>query len=484
MNEIGKETEGKKIHPADLLFAGMLAFLGGVFVASASGFFQFAGMFSAALWLFLNLRRNRSLRTIFVFLIFLFVGAFYYHFYLNFKESGRIVTYNARVTATGVVAGEPFIRDENQFAPIRLEPPNAGTITALLPRQSEIAYGDLLELTGTIIPPSEGRAGDDPVTFFPETKVIDHHRGNRIKEALIDIKLSFVGIARKLLPKDQGALLSGILFGYRGDFREEFRSAMAESGTTHLVALSGYNIAIVALAIGSLARRFLRRRQAFIMTTLAIVLFVLMTGAESSVVRAAIMGFLALLAQESGRRYNLRNAITLAAAIMVLFDPTILRADIGFQLSFASLLGIVYLSPALLRLWTRGEPKNTGFLDWRGNAATTSAAQLAVLPLLVRYFGEFSATALAANILILSVVPITMLLGFILMLIGALSYTLGLMFAQAVNVLLSYETAVIHLFSNLSIQTGTMFRSEIFVMIYYIALLFVAVRFNLGRAKR
>lgn len=483
MNESAKETPPRRIHPADLLFAGTLAFLIGVFIASSSGFFRFAGVIAGAFWLFSHFGRNRSLWVIFVFFAFLFLGAFYYHFYLNLKASGEIITYNEPGRFRGVVAGEPFVRDENQFVSFRLEAPNAGTITALLPRRSEIAYGDLLELRGTIVPRSEERSGENPISFFPEIIVLDHHRGSRIKEALIDTKLSFIGVARRLLPKDQGALLSGILFGYRGDFREEFRTAMAKSGTTHLVALSGYNIAIVALAIGSLTRRFLRRRQAFIMTTLAIVLFVLMTGAESSVVRAAIMGFLALLAQESGRRYNLRNAITLAAGVMAIFDPTILTSDVGFQLSFASLLGIVYLSPAMLQLWTRGNLKNTGFLDWRGNAATTSAAQLTVLPLLVRYFNEFSLTALAANILILSVIPITMLLGFIVLIIGALSYTLGFMFAHAVHILLSYETAVIYLFSKFSLTTGAMFRSEIFVIIYYIALMLVALRFNRSRAK-
>jgi len=109
-----------------------------------------------------------------------------------------------------------------------------------------------------------------------------------------------------------------------------------------------------------------------------------MAGAEASVVRAAIMGFLVLLAKEAGRMYSFRNAVTFAAAGMAVFDPTILVFDIGFQLSFVSLLGITHLEPALKRFF--GE--RGSFLGWRENALTTLSAQLAVAPILIQNFGS------------------------------------------------------------------------------------------------
>ena len=108
---------------------------------------------------------------------------------------------------------------------------------------------------------------------------------------------------------------------------------MSQSGTTHLVALSGYNITVIAIAVSTLLSYFLRRRIVFWLSILTIIAFVLMTGAEASVVRAAIMGGIILLAKQIGRIHSMRNAIVFAALLMVLFNPKILRFDIGFQLS-------------------------------------------------------------------------------------------------------------------------------------------------------
>ncbi len=254
---------------------------------------------------------------------------------------------------------------------------------------------------------------------------------------------------------------------------------MAASGTTHLVALSGYNIAIVVLLVAHALSRFFSRRATFYATALIILLFVLMVGAEASVVRAAIMGFLVLLARESGRIYSFRNALTLAAFLMVLFDPSVLVFNLGFQLSFLSLLGIVYLEPALRFLFQRnyrhGKPVQESFLAWRENASTTLAAQLAVLPLLVQAFNQASLSALFANVLILSVVPATMMAGFILGAVSLFSGALGYLLAFFVNILLLYQIWAIDLFARVRIPIHNIFGGFIGVALYYIILIGIII---------
>ncbi|MEK7077215.1 MAG: ComEC/Rec2 family competence protein, partial [Patescibacteria group bacterium] len=276
------------------------------------------------------------------------------------------------------------------------------------------------------------------------------------------------------------ALLAGLTFGSRSDFSKEFKEKMSQSGTTHLVALSGYNISVLVLTAALFFRYFLRRRAAFYVTVLVIILFVLMVGGEASVVRAALMGFLALLAKEAGRIYSFRNAITLAAAGMVLFDPTILRFNIGFQLSFLALLGIVYLEPALRELFRRlrsqkkDEARRESFLNWRENALTTLSAQLAVAPLIIENFSEISLTSLLANILILVLVPFTMALGFLIGAVGFVAPYLAVIVGWLANVLLAYEIGVINIFSYLRIPvTGA--GSWILFALYYAALLGVII---------
>ena len=107
--------------------------------------------------------------------------------------------------------------------------------------------------------------------------------------------------------------MAGITLGERAEFSKEFKEAMSKSGTTHLVALSGYNITILVLAVAYVLNFFASRRLVFWLTLLIIIGFVAMTGAEASVVRAAIMGGIVLLAKRANRLYSFRNAIVIAA---------------------------------------------------------------------------------------------------------------------------------------------------------------------------
>ncbi len=338
-------------------------------------------------------------------------------------------------------------------------------ITSRIP---EFAYGDRLALVGKIEPAQSAVA--DPTIFLPSITLLGLHAGNRTKEYLFDFKHLLIGQFKRFLSQQASALLAGITLGARSDFSAEFKNQMALSGTTHIVALSGYNITILVVAVAAVFGKWFSRRKTFGITTILIILFVLMAGAEASAVRAAIMGFLALLAREVGRIYSFRNAVAFAAAGMVFINPTILAFDIGFQLSFMSLLGIVYAAPAIKNAFHM-RAEEGGWFDWRGNLTTTLGAQFAVMPLLLNSFGQFSLTSFAANILILEFMPLTMLLGFLLAGVGLFFHSLALLLAWAVYPILAYEIWVIQLFSvvRLSVlNTTSSWAALIFFYIFFI----------------
>ena len=130
---------------------------------------------------------------------------------------------------------------------------------------------------------------------------------------------------------------------------------------------------------------------------------------------------------------------------MLLLDPNLLIFDVGFQLSFTALLGIVYIEP-LLKKYSRLK-LDPGFLSWRDNLRQTTAAQLAVAPIVLVVFGTLSPFSLAANVLILEFIPITMLFGFITALAGLVSFNLSLILSLPTSALLAYETFIIYFFS-------------------------------------
>ncbi len=337
-----------------------------------------------------------------------------------------------------------------QSAVLALEAPYHGNVQLALQRYPELAYGDRVEVRGTaeIL---EGRAASIArknsvmgIVRFPRISMLEHNKGSSIIAFLFNAKDRATMIFRKLLPSDHASLVAGITLGNREYFDSALEEAMRRSGTTHLVALSGYNIMVVSWVVNALFERLIARRMAFWASTAAIILFVVMTGGQASVVRAALMGIVALLASHVERLYSFRNAAAIAAAGMVAANPYILVFDVGFQLSFAALLGIVYVAPAIKKLLNI---QDGGVFNWKENLVLTCGAQVAALPLLLFYFGQFSFTSVAANILITLAVPWTMGLGFIAISVGFVSMFVATIIAFPLYMLLSYELLLIRFFS-------------------------------------
>jgi len=345
-------------------------------------------------------------------------------------------------------------------------------------RYPEYSYGDRVTLSGVLQPVAaeNGYYAKERISGtmrFPVILLVAHDQGIPIFRALFAIRKSVITSFQKALPPEQATFLSGLTLGRSVGFSKEFSQKLKDTGTTHLVALSGYNVSIIAIGITALFSFWFSRRRAFIISVLAIIGFVLMTGAESSVVRAAIMAIIVLIAERAGRLYLMRNAIVAAAFVMTLLNPEVLTFDIGFQLSFLALLGIVYLKPALA-FWLN-IPNAPGFLQWRKNLWTTIAAQLAVLPVLLLHFGFFAPIALVTNILILVFIPATMMLGFCVFLASLFSSVLALIVALPARLLLAYELGVINFFSNFPMRFSVATFSLAIVLIYYgILILFIA----------
>jgi competence protein ComEC len=460
---------------ADIVFGGALAFLAGIaaaslnlptvtfIVAAAIGGFTISYLVS----------KFKYWKFIILLLFLFFAGAFYYHLYLNIQRRGENIPYNKVVAFLATITNEPKIYDKYQSLEVELAAPLRGDVSILTSPLKNYKYGDVLRVEGEIEPAQS--AADKPTAAFPKTiAVVAEHRGFWLKEKLLDLKNYLLAQFQKSLPHDEAALMGGLTFGSRANFSEEFKNQMKLSGTTHLVALSGYNIGILVFAVAYAFGYFLPRRKTFYITLAVIFLFVLMVGAEASVVRAAIMGFLALLAKEGGRIYSPRNAIVVTALVMTLIQPTVLVFNVGFQLSFLSLLGIVYLHPALKKLLRIDEKNNS---ELKEIAIMTASAQFSVMPLIISVFGQFSLTAIVANTLILEFTPLTMFLGFLLAALSSIYFYLGFAVSKLAEVLLLYEICIIKFFAALSIPLPLPFGNQLFTVLYYLFIITIIYNF-------
>ena len=201
-----------------------------------------------------------------------------------------------------------------------------------------------------------------------------------------------------------------------------------------------------------------------------IVLFVAMTGLQSSAIRAGIMATIALIARSNGRQYAAFRALMLAAGVMILYDPKYLVYDVSFQLSFLATLGILFLTPLLSKAMHKVPEKVLYAIPLRETIATTLGAQLSVLPFILYKMGTLSLIALPANMLVLPAIPISMGLGAIVGFLGMLSTALSVPFAYATHLLLQYLIRTITFLAHVPFASVTVPQFPLWICIWLYAL--------------
>jgi competence protein ComEC len=241
--------------------------------------------------------------------------------------------------------------------------------------------------------------------------------------------------------------MGGLILGEKAQFSEALRQSFVNTGTIHVVALSGYNVTIVAEWIMKLFSQisFIPKNFGIGIGILTIILFIIMTGGSSTAVRAGIMAALALIARATGRSYDVARALTLAAVFMILLNPFILVYDVSFQLSMLATVAVIFLAPRIEKyfMWI------TEKFELRDIITVTCAAYIFVFPFILYKMGNFSLVALPANALILPFIPFTMMLGFITGLVGLIWYVLAVPIGYISYLFLHYELGVVSFFSNL-----------------------------------
>lgn len=247
---------------------------------------------------------------------------------------------------------------------------------------------------------------------------------------------------RESLPEPQASLLLGMMLGVKGGFPSSFYEALRVSGTLHVVVVSGYNITVLINALGR-GLIFLPLKVRFFAIALGIFLFVSLVGPEAPVIRAAIMGSIALLATVLGRQKDALRAFLVAAIIMLILNPSWLL-NLSFQLSFLATLGLIIFVPIIDRFTPgRGAPL-------REDLVTTLAAQILVWPLIAYTFGQVSLLSPIANTLVLWTVPISTVLGLVTTALAIFVKQIGYLIMLPINILLTYFVQVVGWFSSLN----------------------------------
>jgi len=354
----------------------------------------------------------------------------------------------------------------------------------------EYYYGDKLEISGKIMEPAQFEDFDYrqylakdkiySVIYYPQITLLAQNQANWFYQIIFNFKDKLRGVIEKTLLPPQSSVLRAIFLGDKWGLSNELKEKLNISGTRHIVAISGMHMIIMSQILLFLALGLgLWRGQAFYFVLFFLILYIIMIGAPASAVRAGIMAGLLLLAQKIGRLRSADRAVVFAATAMLAVNPLLLKADVGFQLSFMACLSIIYLKPIL-------DDKTISWPNpWRLKdiLTMTLAAQLGTLPILIFHFGRLSLISPLANLLIVPLLPVIMISGIVLSFAGLIWLALAKIIALPVWFLLSYLVKVVDYLSYFPLAAIEFRNASLIILIgYYVILIFFIWRINHGQS--
>ena len=491
-----------------------LSFIAGIMIASLLAFSAnlWLAMMLALLFIVILFRLLSSTFRLPSFILhpFIFIlpisflcGAWWYQFRQPAIDAFHIAFYNDRdyeILVTGTLAEPPDYRDTYTNLHIKVEAvdsgsgdlPAYGAVLVRVPTLVKYEYGERVRVRGDLKTPPEdeefsyrdylAREGIHSYMSIADVTVLPGNGGNLFFVQVYKLKDKLLEHTYRLYHDPEASLMAGILLGVDTGLTRDLQNAFKNTGTSHIIAISGFNIAIIAGIFFSIFKNMFGERLGAAFAILGIIFYTLLVGADAAVVRAAFMGSISLLARQLGRRNDGMNALALVALIMTIFNPLVIW-DVGFQLSFFATLGLIlyaepfsnFTSTLISKISKQDTSMFTRIIN--DNVVLTFAAQLTTIPIMAYHFKRISLISFIANPFILPVQPAVMVAGGLAVFTSLVIFPLGQLIAWVAWPFASYTIRIVELFDRVpyaSIYLGD--SSFWMVLAFYIALL--SVTFN------
>jgi competence protein ComEC len=440
----------------------------------------------------------------------LFGGAARYKYTQPRIDPFQVAWYNDRdydILVTGTLAEPPDERDNYTNLKLQVESVDtgldsplaaSGLLLARVPPDEHYRYGERLRLRGKLLTPPENEefsfrdylARYGVHAYMPLAAVtrLPGDEGNPVLARVYAFKERALADLYEIFPDPEASLMAGILLGVDNGIPADLQQAFKNTGTAHIIAISGFNIAIIAGIFVLLFSQLFGRRWGAVAAIAGIILYTILVGASPSVVRAAVMGTLSIFALQIGRRQAGLNTLGFVAALMALWNPLLLW-DIGFQLPFAATLGLILFSGPLenlaVRLTSRYLPAEKAKKVVAPLAEfflLTLAAQVTTFPIMAYHFGQVSFISLVANPFVLPVQPALMVTGGLALLASIVSLPLGKLLGLVALPFPAYTIRAVEWFNGF--PHGVLVLGDLsmfWVVLFYVALF--GIFFNWDKLK-
>jgi len=474
---------------ADILIYLCSSFIGGILFASffiSSLFFEIIICVIGLIMIGVFWKKKEVIVIGFCLLSFS-LGAVDLNYQNNLVKKSSLIGFNGEeVSFTGIVSKE-VERGFNKSQMV-VDVSN-GKVLITTDKYSPVEYRDKIKVVGQIEVPEKkdnfdyggylAKDGISATMYFPSIEIIEKGNYKNVIEKSISqiylFKNKMGEEIRNYIPSSLSPIAEGLILGNDSKMDKEMKDKLSKSGLSHIIAISGSHIVVFsAMLFEVLLFLGLWRKQAQIGVIIFTFLYVFLVGLPASAVRAGIMVSLLFLAQILGRQsFNLRTLV-LAASFILLLNPLLLKFDLGFQLSFLAVLGLILMGPVFNHWLNLIFKDRMGFV--RDLLAMTLSAQVFTIPLLIYSFGCFSVVSFVSNILAVPPTPLLMALGLLLPLIGMILPILGWIIAIPLIILLYYLVVIVNISSSVPFAVLNLQLPIIVLLLFYIPFLYLGYR--------
>lgn len=421
--------------------------------------------------------------------------------YASIPQTSDVAQYNQQggvgVSIIGEVVALPDVRDDRQLIRLNaiqvvrgdLVNETSGQVLAIAPPNEDIRYGDMLKATGELITPQRfdtfsyadylARSGVFSIMDKTSIHILSRGGGSPFIHTLADIRARVSQMIIHALPQPASGLLIGILLGDERHLSPEIKEAFSTTGTAHIVAISGFNMVIVAGVVqGVLTWLMPSRRWLVLWLALGVMgIYTALTGANPAVLRAALMTGILLIGQTLRRNTYVPTSLAFVLILMSFITPTVFW-DASFQLSFAAVLGLSLFVTPLQRAFNSGVrqilPQSTAqsLSNWLTEPLiVTIAAQITTTPIILASFGRFSLVALPVNLLIIPVQSYLLIMGVLSVCMGFIIPIIGQILFWLTYLFLSYTISMVRIFAKIPFADVEWRLDPRLALLFYIILI-------------
>ena len=380
----------------------------------------------------------------------------------------------------------------------------------------KLSYGDEIYFDGEYsIPEGKRNYGGFDYSLYMKTQklygtfeienyeLINKNKGNKIEEKILDFKKYVKNILNTNLQKDEANLCIGLLIGDRTNISKQIEEDFKNSNLTHMLAVSGSHFTYIILAISFVNKGIKRKRLGQIIMIIVIILFMNLTGNTASVVRSGIMAIYIILASIFHKRADIWTSMAVAIIIQLINNPYAIF-DIGLQLSYGGVIGIVVFNKNILskilyidnytkiKINEKIQKNNKYKMQEINNteiklskvkkyiieaSAVTISANIVIIPIMMYHFNTISFTFLISNLLVGPILGFVVIFGFILIFLSFILNSFLMPFFFILNILISIILYIAHICANLPFSKVfvptpnklmlVLFYLNLFILVYY-----------------